>query len=444
MTCSRKHAERLHAMAWAGVILDEAHFIKNNSAAHLALPEAARRLDRRPRSADRSRPGLPPDRHADDQPPARPLQPAALRRPPGGAQLHRFRAALLRRLPQRLGLGDRRRLQPRGAEPPHEGGHAAPDEGRGARPAAQDPLLGAGRDRQPRGAQCAAHLRANGSPRRMRASPNDKAFLARLTKLRVALHKAKHEAVDRADQGRPRHRQKVIVFTASPRAYKRHAQTFGDAASRSRARTRPRSGWPRSTVSRPTTPCVSPICNLIAGGVGLTLTAGNACHLPGPRLGAGEPPARPRTAPTGWARRERVTVEYMLADGTLDVYIADLLETKLRLISAVEADEPPDGSMLDDLYNRLRALGPALLQENRIASGSAAVLERLEELAATTPRAPESPLLSGGVQEFRSSRDPKAVYRVTFGRTGHLECTCEGFRWRGNCKHVREVREAAG
>jgi SNF2 family DNA or RNA helicase len=33
-------------------------------------------------------------------------------------------------------------------------------------------------------------------------------------------------------------------------------------------------------------------------------------------------------------QREPVTVEYMLADGTLDVYIADLLETKLRLISA--------------------------------------------------------------------------------------------------------------
>jgi SNF2 family DNA or RNA helicase len=28
---------------------------------------------------------------------------------------------------------------------------------------------------------------------------------------------------------------------------------------------------------------------------------------------------------------ERVTVEYMLANGTLDVFIADLLEAKLRL-----------------------------------------------------------------------------------------------------------------
>src|SRR6478735_4888755 len=43
---------------------------------------------------------------------------------------------------------------------------------------------------------------------------------------------------------------------------------------------------------------------------------------------------------------ERVTVEYMLADGTLDVFIADLLEAKLRMINAVEADETPNASAL--------------------------------------------------------------------------------------------------
>jgi hypothetical protein len=95
--------------------------------------------------------------------------------------------------------------------------------------------------------------------------------------------------------------------------------------------------------------------------------------------------------------------------------------------------------MLDELYERLRALGPALRQEERLASGSAAILARLEAVAASIPRAPESPLLSG---VCRSSA-ARAVYRVTFGRAGHLECTCEGFRWRGNCKHVREVRQTS-
>jgi len=36
-----------------------------------------------------------------------------------------------------------------------------------------------------------------------------------------------------------------------------------------------------------------------------------------------------------------VTVEYLIADGTLDGYIAQLLEAKLKLVNAVESDEVP-------------------------------------------------------------------------------------------------------
>src|SRR6478672_1968345 len=101
----------------------------------------------------------------------------------------------------------------------------------------------------------------------------------------------------------------------------------------------------------------------------------------------------------------------MLADGTLDVFIADLLEAKLRLIHAVEADVAPNASVLDELYEKLRTLGPALLQENKALQATGEIRDRLE-----------------------------LVYRVTFGRAGHLECSCEGFRWRENCRHVRKVR----
>ena len=87
------------------------------------------------------------------------------------------------------------------------------------------------------------------------------------------------------------------------------------------------------------------ICNIIAGGVGITLTA--ATHVIFQDLDwvpANHLQAEDRAYRMG--QTERVTVEYMLADGTLDVFIADLLEAKLRLINAVEADVAPNASVL--------------------------------------------------------------------------------------------------
>ena len=53
----------------------------------------------------------------------------------------------------------------------------------------------------------------------------------------------------------------------------------------------------------------------------------------------------------------------------------------------------------------------------------------------------ESPIEEVGAWEFPSSSDPEKRYQVTYGRTGHLECSCPGFNYRGECKHVREIRK---
>ena len=184
------------------------------------------------------------------------------------------------------------------------------------------------------------------------------------------------------------------------------------------------------------------LCNIIAGGVGITLTAGT--HVIFQDLDwvpANHAQAEDRCYRLG--QDHRVTVEYFHADGTLDAYIAELLERKMSLIAAVEADDVPDQSILTEIQDGLRRLAPALMEEARAARAMGDAATRIEALARVAPRttSKEDPLLETGSWEFTSSRDPSAMYQVTFGRAGHLECSCPGFNYRGNCKHTREVRE---
>ncbi len=270
--------------------------------------------------------------------------------------------------------------------------------------------------------------------------PNDREFLSRLTKVRVALHKAKHKAVAERIKDVTATGTKVIVFCCFQDGVTRHKKALGDSAVTITGSDNMEQR--QASVDRfQTDPTVTVIlCNLIAGGVGITLTAGS--HVIFQDLDwvpANHLQAEDRTYRLG--QKARVTVEYFVADRTLDGYIARLMDRKLALISAVESDELPDPGLLNQLYADLANLAPALLQENRALATEGDAAQRIEHLAASIPKPDaKTPITETGQWEFPSSRDPNKLYRVTFGRAGHLECTCEGFGWRGECSHVRKVR----
>jgi SNF2 family DNA or RNA helicase len=228
------------------------------------------------------------------------------------------------------------------------------------------------------------------------------------------------------------------------------------------------------------------LANIIAGGVGLNLTAATQVVFNDlDWVPANHWQAEDRAYRIGQARTVNVT--YMIAVNTLDDFVQTVLETKAALISAVVEGRAmaPDlsGDVLDELQRAIRAISSELAETPRGTEGEDLIdrLLRRVRLDLATNRTAEAHSTSSGQAHSTGSgqaevpvRTPDEtaalsralqvlaralcgppVERYRFASTSHagveheltidgadVVCSCPGFEYRGLCRHARDLKAA--
>jgi SWI/SNF-related matrix-associated actin-dependent regulator 1 of chromatin subfamily A len=214
------------------------------------------------------------------------------------------------------------------------------------------------------------------------------------------------------------------------------------------------------------------LANIIAGGVGLNLTAASQVVFNDlDWVPANHWQAEDRAYRIGQTRTVNVT--YLIGRNTVDDFVQAVLETKSALVSAVVEGEALtgdfSGSVLDELEQALGAISPGLT-DTPVDIVDQETIERLLREAsaelraarATRPgetgasRRPEdidalkraldalARVLSGpSVSRYRiaSTSQPGVHYVITDDGTD-VTCSCAGFEYRGQCRHARDVKAA--
>jgi SWI/SNF-related matrix-associated actin-dependent regulator of chromatin subfamily A-like protein 1 len=214
------------------------------------------------------------------------------------------------------------------------------------------------------------------------------------------------------------------------------------------------------------------VANIIAGGVGLNLTAATQVVFNDlDWVPTNHWQAEDRAYRIGQTRTVNVT--YVVAQGTVDDFVQAVLETKAALVNAIVEGEAIAGDLGGDVLDELqRAL-------HSLSSGLADTPDGIEDdelIARLLRQASDEFRLShqadvhrpGGV---RSATEIEALKRALQGllkvlsgptsrrfriaSTSHkgleyeiavvdadVTCTCPGFEYRGQCRHARDVKAA--
>jgi SWI/SNF-related matrix-associated actin-dependent regulator 1 of chromatin subfamily A len=212
------------------------------------------------------------------------------------------------------------------------------------------------------------------------------------------------------------------------------------------------------------------VANIQAGGVGLNLTSARQVVFNDlDWVPANHWQAEDRAYRLG--QTGTVNVTYMIARDTLDAFVQILLEAKSRLVAAVVEREAQSGGIdldvLGELEHALRALSPGLADMTSDDIDADVVAQVLRAAAARQKQEPSADGIDAGVSsEFSISREallalaralsgPQetryriasqskqgAFYELTVDAGGDVVCSCPGFEYRGMCRHARDLKTA--
>jgi SWI/SNF-related matrix-associated actin-dependent regulator 1 of chromatin subfamily A len=208
--------------------------------------------------------------------------------------------------------------------------------------------------------------------------------------------------------------------------------------------------------------------NIVAGGIGLNLTAARQVVFNDlDWVPANHWQAEDRAYRIG--QKGAVNVHYLVALGTVDEFVQNVLKVKAALVEAVVegkalsplatrdvlselaewvgrisprlADVAPEDVDEDWVKKLLREVSQEVELEARAAgNGQAPGLPLAEEAIATLARVLAG---AGRGRVFRaaSNSEPGKSYSLEFDGIDVL-CSCPGFEFRGTCSHARKLKEA--
>jgi SWI/SNF-related matrix-associated actin-dependent regulator 1 of chromatin subfamily A len=296
-------------------------------------------------------------------------------------------------------------------------------------------------------------------------------LLQAVTKARQAVADAKLAATIELATGAMEQGEKVIIFSCFDAPMRKLARHFGEVAVVLTGKTP--SDTRQALVDRfqQDESVRVFLANIIAGGTGTNLTSATQVVFNDlDWVPAHHWQAEDRAYRIGQSRTVNVT--YMIAASTIDDFVQTVLERKGALVRAVvdgHALAPEaSGDVLDELQRAVRAIASAssetagvdgddlverLVQHahldvpvasaadiddvNQTPQEAEAFRRALQALARALTRPP--------VERFRfaSASRPDVEYEVTI-EGADVTCTCPGFEYRGQCRHARDIKATVG